>query len=149
MLPTLDSARDEILGLFNVKWAADTPAINEGVAIPIEWQGVDSGSPPDPNAPFCRVTVNHATGQQSTFGAVGERRFTRSGVVTVQIFAPLSAGGGLSFAVKAAIIARNAYEGIGTDSGIWFRNARIQEIGPSETWHQINVVTDFFYDELR
>lgn len=148
-LPTFDSARDEILGLFNVKWTADTPAINGASVIRVEWQGVDKQNPPPADEPYARIFVRHVNSRQSTFGASGERRFTRFGLVTVQAFAPISNGGGLSFAENAAIIARDAFEGVGTDSGIWFRNARIQEIGLAGPWYQMNTVVEFQYDELR
>lgn len=148
-LPTFDSSRDEILGLFNAKWESDTPAINGGSAIRVEWQGVDSQSPPAADEAYARIVVRHTNSNQSTFGVSGARRFTRFGLVTVQVFAPISQGGGLTFAENAAIIARDAFEGVGTDSGIWFRNVRIQEIGLSGAWYQMNVVIEFSYDEIR
>jgi len=144
-----DAARDEMLALFNVAWLANTPAINGAVAIPVEWQGVYSGAPPAADEAFARVTIRHSEGGQITFGNTSNRRFNRSGLITVQVFAPISSGGGLSFAENAAIIARDAFEGVGTASGIWFRNSRIQEIGPEGAWFQMNVVTEFQYDEVR
>lgn len=148
-MPSLDEARDEILGLFWVKWSTDTPALNSGNPITVEWQGVDSQNPPAANEPFARVTLRHGRSRQATFGPKGGRRFTRIGLVTVQVFSPLSGGGGLSFAEDLAIIARDAFEGEGTDSGIWFRNARTQEVGLSGSWYQMNMVIEFEYDELR
>lgn len=142
------AARDEMLGLFNVAWLANTPAINGAVAIPVEWPGVASGAPPGADEAWARVSLRHSPAGQITFGATGARRFNRTGLLTVQVFSPLSAGGGLSFAENAAIIARNAFEGVGTASGIWFRNTRIQEIGPDGAWFQMNVVTEFQYDEV-
>lgn len=148
-LPTFDSARDEIFGLFRTYWSAQTPALNSGQAIRVEWPGVDSQTPPPADKPWARIIARHVTSRQATFGPSGERRFTRPGLVTVQIFTPVSAGGGLSLAEKCAIIARDAFEGRGTASGIWFRNARIQEGGQDGTWQQMNVTVEFLYDELR
>lgn len=148
-LLTFDSARDEILGLFKTDWDANTPAANGGQVPTVRWPGVDAGSPPPSDGPWARIVVRHATSRQSTFGETGNRRFTRPGLVTVQVFTPLTAGGGLSLAEKLAIIARNAFEGRGTASGIWFRNVRIQEIGEDGTWYQMNVLAEFQYDELR
>lgn len=146
-LPTLDSARDEILGLFRTKWEADTPALNGGSAVLVEWQGVDSKSPPKADEPYARIAVRHTSAGQSTLGPAGGRRFTHSGLVTVQVFAPFSAGGGLSLAEQLAMVARDAFRGVGTDSGIWFRNTRISEVGPSGAWFQLNVVSEFQYDD--
>ncbi len=148
-LPTFDSARDEIFSMFRTYWNAQTPALNAGQPIRVEWQGVDSQTPPPADKPWARITIRHAISQQSTFGPSGARRFTRSGLVTVQVFTPLVAGGGLSLAEKCAIIARDAFEGRSTASGIWFRNARIQEVGRDGAWQQMNITAEFVYDELR
>lgn len=148
-LPTFDSARDEILGLFWDDWEANTPALNGGQAPVVRWPGVDSGDPPPADAAWARITVQHATSRQSTLGEPGNRRFSRPGLVTVQIFTPLSAGGGLFLAEKLAIIARNAFEGRGTPSGIWFRDVRVQEAGVDGSWYRMDVRVGFEYDELR
>lgn len=147
-LPTYDSARDEILGLFNEYWGAQTPAVNGGQAVDVLWPGVSS-DPPLADKPFARISVQHSTSNQSTFGETGGRRFRRAGLVIVQVFAPISAGGGVALAERLAMIARDTYEGKGTPSGIWFRNAQIREIGATETWLQFNVVVEFIYDEQK
>lgn len=147
-LPDFTTARDEIQGLFWAAWQALAPAANGGQLPAVQWQGVEA-DPPAADKPFARVTVRHGTGRQGTFGQTGARRFVRPGIVTVQVFAPISKGGGLTLAQTLAIIARNAYEGVGTASGIWFRNARTQEIGVSGAWFQINVTLDFEYEEMR
>ncbi len=148
-LPTFDSARDEILGLFNTYWTAQTPALNGGQAVRVEWPGVDAGGPPSASEAWARIAVRHGTSRQGTFGPPGQRRFLRLGLITVQLFTPLAAGGGLSFAENLGIIARNAFEGRSTDSGIWFRNARLQEVGPDGEWYQMNMTVEFQYDEVR
>lgn len=148
-LPTHPSAVDELLGLFRAKWNAETPALNGGTPVRVEWPGVDSGSAPPPDEAYARVRVRHTTSRQATFGAKGSRRYTRPGFVSVQVFAPIAGGAGLTFAESLAIIARNAFEGEGTDSGIWFRRSVINDIGESGTWHQMNMVIEFEYDELR
>ena len=60
----------------------------------------------------------------------------------------LSAGG-VALAELLAVVARGAFEGVGTASGIWFRNARIHEAGVDGAWVQMNVLADFVYDEMR
>lgn len=147
-LPTFDSARDEIQGLFWDYWKAQTPAV-AGEVPTVEWPGVDSGTPPGADKAWARFDIRHAPSRQSTFGHMGGRRFTRTGLVSVEVFAPTAGGVGLSLAEKLGIIARDAFEGRGTASGIWFRNARIQEIGPDKAWCQMNVLAEFVYDEMR
>jgi len=148
-MTAFDSARDEMQALFNDYWKAQTPAVNGGVVPRIEWQGVDPMDPAPPAEPFARYFLKHVAGKQTTFGPTGQRRFNRPGLITVQVFAPLSKGQGLSLAEKLGIIARDSYEGRGTASGIWFRNARIQEIGPSKAHYQFNMIVEFRYDDMR
>lgn len=147
-LPTFSSARDEIFGLFKTAWDAGTPAVNGGLVPVVFWEGVDPGTPPPVDAPWARVTCLHSTARQTTFGGTGSRRFRRFGIVTAQIFSPLSLGSGLTLAEKLAIIARGAYEGKSTPSGIWFLNTRIREIGVDSSWFQMNVMSEFQYDEI-
>lgn len=148
-LPTFETARDECQGLFATSWAALSPAAVGGSAPRIEWQGVDALSPPPANLAFARHFVRHGPSRQTTFGTSGNRRFTRVGLVTVQVYTPLANGGGLSLCEKLGIIARNTYEGVGTASGLWFRNVRLQEVGPSGPHYQFSLTAEFQYDEQR
>jgi hypothetical protein len=148
-LPTLESARDEIQDLFWAAWKAKTPALNNGEVVKVFWPKQVSEAP-DVSKPFARVQVVHQTGAQATLGTKNNRRFDRAGFVVIEIFTPVSTEWGLSFDMNLAIIARDAFEGVGTDSGIWFRNVRVQEIGADGNgcW-QTNVTADFTYDEVR
>ena len=148
-LPSISSAKDEIFALFKTKWEADTPTLTGSGAIRVEWPGVDNGSPPPPDEPYAAIFMRISNSLQTTFGETGQRRFTRFGLITVQCFAPLSAGNGSTFAENAAIIAQDAFEGVGTNTGIWFRKVRTQEIGASKTWYQFNMVAEFLFDEMK
>jgi hypothetical protein len=143
-LPTFSSARNEIFQLFYTSWSLMAPDV------PVYWQGVDipSVSPPV-TGPWVRIFIEHTGSQQVSYGPTGARRYERNGQVTVQIFTPIAVGGGLTRLEELAVIARDAYEGVGTASGIFFRNSRISEVGVSEAWWQMNVVLDFQYDEMR
>jgi len=148
-LPVFDTARDEIQALFWDYWKAQTPVLTGGAPAMVQWQGVDSGEAPTPNAPWARFDLRHTLGRQTTFGSTGHRRFLRKGLIQIQVFVPNSRGVGLSDAEKYSTIARDAFEGKGTPSGIWFRNASIQEIGVNEGWFQMNVSVEFVYDEMK
>lgn len=150
-LPTFETARNELFGLFHAGWTAGTPAVNGGSVPEVRWQGVpvDNDVPPPADSPWARIQIRHGEAAQSSFTPTAKKRYTRTGVVTVQIFSPLSQGGGLLLGEKLAIIARDCFEGENTASGIWFRNARIAEIGPDSTWFQFNVTVEFEYDELK
>lgn len=149
---TYNAARDAINLQFYTDWQALAPAQNNSVEPPVRWMGDDSGNNPDPAQPWAWITILHGPSFQDTLGpdAAGGRSFQRTGTVTIQIFAPLSRGQGLTQAEALAIIARNAFEGRTAGSGeIWFRNVAIQEVGADGAWFQVNVVADFLYDELK
>lgn len=148
-LPSFATARDEILALFKVAWDANTPAVNGGLTPRVEWDAVDSKTARPVSAAWARITVEHTLAEQSTFGDAGARRFTRFGFVTVQIFQPQNTAGGFTLGEQLAVIARNAFEGVGTASGVWFRNAVISEAGSDAIWSRLNVRAEFQYDEGR
>lgn len=141
-------ANDTIKSLFLVAWRAGAPPLNDGTLPPIEWPGIDSGTPPPSDAPWARISVRHNRSNQATFGKAGERLFRRLGLIDVQVFAPVI-GRGLLQAQELAIIARDAFEGIGTPTGLEFRNSRIQEVGVNKGLVQINVSIEFEYTEQR
>ncbi len=142
-------ARDEIMGLFHTAWQAYTPAVTGGAAPAVLWPGIDSGEQVPLSAPSARYTLRHDPGRQGTFGPTGQRRFVRSGTITIQVFTPLSDRLGLSLAEGLARIARDAYEGVGTPSGIWFRNVGIRESGPDKGLYQMNITAQFQYEEMK
>lgn len=149
MSTNFEDASDAMKFLFWDYWRALTPALNGGVVVSVRWQGVTYDGPPPVTKPYATHTIRHAKSQQITFGPPGQRRFLRPGVIAVQVFTPLANSQGLSLAEKLAIIARDAYEGKATTGGIWFRNARINEVGPDGTWYQQNMVVEFEYDEIK
>lgn len=113
----------------------------------IVWEGVEQGVPRD--ATWCRVSLRHSTGNQASLaGEDGVRRWNRTGFITVQCFAPL-ANNGVRVATEMASVVRDALQGKQSEHCVWFRNARIQEIGIDADWFNVNAIIDFDYDELR
>lgn len=103
---------------------------------------------PTDRVPWARTTLQHITGAQSTLARFdGKSRFKREGIIAVQIFTP--SGEGLSRSYELGNIITNAFEGVSTLNDVWFRNTRINEIGPESNWYQLNVLSDFIYDELK
>lgn len=146
----LDDAQDEMMGLFKAAWDANAAAANGGLLPEVEWPGdTESGREKMTSAAFARFSLRHLTGRQVTFGPPGARRFQRPGIITVQAFAPVERGSGLSVAENLAIIARDAFEGVGTGSGLIFRNARVAYVGISKAWHQYNMSVEFEFDEMK
>lgn len=150
-MATIEAARDDILQLFLDTWENDT--ISQDVVV-YYWDipnPAPSGEETNGN-PFswARVTVQHLPGQrQATLSGElgGPRRWRRTGIVTVQIFAPY--GTGLSIGDKLGMVALKAFEGKSTSSGIWFRDVSFQEVGQDSIWFQSNVSATFEYDEVR
>lgn len=138
---TADEARDEMLAVVRTAWlAALQPASS------LVFPDVPGSKPPDGRVPWARVTVRHATGRQSSFGnAQTRRKFTQTGTLWVQVFAPTGDGLVTAYALAQTVV--NAYR---TAQGtVWYRNSRMQEVGSSGAFEQINVLTDFTYDDVR
>lgn len=98
--------------------------------------------------PWAVSQMRHYSGRQTTLcNADGEKRFTRQGVLTVQIFVP--GGKGLSTAYNLGKVVSDAFEGVSNSSGVWFRSVRIREVGRDGEFFQLNVIVDFQYDEIK
>jgi len=136
---TYQEARDEIFALFKTAW--DT------TGYPAHYQDVRKQRAKDDD-PWAVVTLQHSAGFQATLsGAQGARTFARLGFVTVQIFTPN--GKGLQEAYDLSKVVSDAFEGASTPGGVWFRNVRLNEVGRDGKFHQINVVAEFRYDEVK
>jgi len=148
MTALFDVARDEILGRFKTQWDADTPAVNGTVIPTIFYEGINTLGDQPHDAAWAQIFIRHNDAFQRTLGPAGSRRFTKLGIVTVQIFVPLETGVGLTLMEALAKIAEDAFEGKTTINNIWFRNVRIIEVGVEGPWYQANVLADFEYDSL-
>lgn len=139
MTATFDQANNEILAFFKTAW--DTTghlALYENV----------EGAKPTAQDPWARTVLrNGEPGPTSLTGALGTHRFERTGILMVQIFIPN--GEGLSRGYALGKIVVDAFEGKATASQVWFRNARVNEVGPSGEWYQFNALVDFRYDEIK
>jgi len=136
---TYQQARDEIFDLFKAAW--DT------TGYPAHYEEVKKQRSQN-EEPWSVVTLNHASGFQATLsGADGSRTFARLGFLTVQIFTPN--GKGLQDAYDLAKVVSDAFEGISTPGGVWFRNVRLNEVGRDGEFFQLNVIVEFRYDEVK
>ncbi len=135
---TADEARDEMLAVLKAAW--DTTSVPANVSYP------DKPFTPPADAAWARATIRTATGRQSSLGgAMGAKRYTQTGTLWVQVFAP--AGDGMVTAYALAQTVVNAYR---TARGtVWYRNPRWQEVGASGAFEQVNCLIDFTYDDTR
>lgn len=98
--------------------------------------------------PWFRVTVRHNKRKQRTFGSSGDTRFYDSmGMVFIEVYTPT--GNGLSQAYELCDLIREAYEGVSTPNGVWFRDVDIQEAGLEGMWSHVNVLVQFEYDTRK
>lgn len=145
----MSNKRDEMTQLFYDQWLREVPTL-VGYEPMIIWQGIEEAQDPDTAKCWARFTLKHLDSEQTTFGEKGQRKFTRTGIITVQVFTPVATtGGGVTLAENISNVVRDAYEGVGTDSGIRFRNTRVAEIGITSGWYQYNITTNFEYDEVK
>ena len=135
---TFAQANDDILALLKAAW---DPTGHEMFYDDIREQRETD------QTPWAQVVVRHAAGQQDTLGGIGNRSFLRFGVVIVTINTP--SGSGLSTAYALAKVVADAYEGVSSPNGVWFRNVRINELGRDGTFFQTNVLIDFEYTEIK
>lgn len=135
---TPEEAVDAILDIFKAAWDPTTfPAVYSD----------KPGKAPETEGVWARATVQHATGDQTSLaGETGTRRFTETGTVTVQVFAPL--GDGRTEGYRASRIVRDAYRDA-RHPNVWFRNARIVEASDNGAFTQTNVLATFSYDSVR
>ena len=133
---TPEQAIDAMCKVFLDAWGTDNPVV---------WSDFNA-RPPTQNVPWARVILRHADGRQSSLtGDVGTKRYDRSGVLLAQIFTPV--GRGQTECYQLAKRVMNAFEDARLD--VWFRNVRLNERGSSGSFNQIDVLTDFLYDEVR
>jgi len=119
----------------------------------IRWQGLQKRSIPDGSKFWCRISKQTVFEEQATLstceGAPGQKKYTASGLVFVQLFCPKSESNAFGLGEQLAKIARDAFRGKSTENNIWFRNVRINEIPDEELYERFNIVGEFEYDELN
>lgn len=133
---TYIEARDEMFAVFQAVWSQ--------LGYYAAYQDIPATPPSDQI--WARVTLRHSTGGAASLtGALGKRRFTRNGTLYIQVFTPSGDGSTAGYTTSALLT--DAYEkAIGC---VRYRNVRINEVGTSGAFDQINVMADFTYDEIN
>lgn len=108
----------------------------------------EEGSLPPANAAWLRIKILPTNGSQVSVssGQQGTGKFRFTGLVMVQVFAPLQDGLKTSDSIAQAFL-----EGMqGRDfEGVWFENVRAVGRGREKQWTEQRVVADYFYDDNR
>lgn len=141
---TPDQARDVMLKVHRDAWllAGYTDQQVTYTDVPCT---VPQGAGPSEQV-WCRVTVRHATGRQSSLtGGLGTQRYTNRGTVWVQVFAPIGDGSTAGYGASQTVV--GAFRDAKT--AVLFRNVRFSEAGKDGAFERFDVKADFEYDEVR
>lgn len=135
---TPEAAKDAMLDVFKAAWdTTGFPAVYDD----------KPGNKPTSETVWARATIQHGDSFQSSIaGAAGQRRYTDTGFVFVQVFAPV--GDGSTACLQAAQLVRNAYQD-SRHPNVWFRNVRLKEVTDKGAFVSINVEAAFSYDDVR
>jgi hypothetical protein len=97
--------------------------------------------------PWLRVGMKHNTGGQASLaGQTGLRRYTKHGLLIIEVFG--AAGNGQQFTDPMADSLLAGIQGKSTPGNIWFRNGTVREVGVDGAWWKTNVILEFEYDQF-
>ncbi|PSL23475.1 phage tail terminator-like protein [Dyadobacter jiangsuensis] len=130
-----ESAVAAIRNAFKIAWGATTKVAYDDVKFDI------------PNSEtWVRLKIAHVDGYQASIGSPSSNKFRREGLITAQIFQPQ--GNASKDARKKADLIIPIFQGKQI-SGITFYDVQAREIGNDGAgWHQINVLSKFYYDVI-
>ena len=134
----------EAFATFKVYWDTtgyDAVYPNKGTDMP-----TDTASPVAP-APYARLRVRHFPGDQALSGR--PRLYTETFTLTVEVRVPAGVGSKPAYDLAGAVKAHFEDTGRTASGCVWFRNARIQEIGEDGAWWLVWAQVDAVYDVLR
>lgn len=142
-------ARDSMATLLADYWVAqDWAAMGFDAAPDIQWQGRGVSNSLSVNKPYIEWQARHNDAPQASFSDSQVKAYDTYGLIIIQSKGPLLPGNGFEVAQRMAIIARDAYRGKQTPDCIWFRNARISEVGADGGWYLFNTYIEFNYSEV-
>jgi hypothetical protein len=135
---TYEEAVDEVLSMLK--------EVTDQYEYPVFYENTRKDRP-DEEIAFIQVVLRHAFGNQATLGGAGQRIFMRYGVLIATLNFPT--GSGLSGPYGIAKAISDAFEGVSSQNGIWFRNIRISEKGRDGGYFQTDVIIEFEYSETK
>ena len=113
----------------------------------IRFTGVEKGD--IPSTYFARFTMQPVFEEQATFRNGEDKRYTASGLILLQVFAPRHAGPvAYEIGRKLAVAGQSIFRGQTLDGCIILRNVRINWLAPEDAWHRATVIGEYEYDEI-
>lgn len=146
MTATYREAVDAMFELFNTAWIDGTTAI-VGSIPQIFWQGVEPIDKPVVDAFYAMVSAQNVIDRQATFRNE-TKRYTSNGLLTIQLFCPRANSQAMDKGRQLAELCREVFRNNGTSNGVWFRNARINDLPPEENSYRFNIIVDYEFDEI-
>lgn len=144
-------ARNETYAVISAAWIDPTKGNQPREFIQFVDQPRQRIFPPKDNPPcaWIRVSLEHVTSNRVTLSnEVSNRRYRRFGLVACQVFSPM--GDSLQLGDRLAKVVNDSMEGVTTSpGGVYYFDTRINEIGADGEWFQYNVLSDFYYDEIK
>jgi hypothetical protein len=142
------NARDEIFRHFTDNF--DASAIVDPVVI--RYQGFERGEVPKKY--WVRLSSQQVTSPQSAHIMTDEPgaspvAYDTNGLVFVQVFAPMSEEDSYRKGELIATLARDIFRAVETPSGVWFRNARFNELDPDGKHYRWNVKVEYQFSERK
>lgn len=134
----MEQAVDDILDLFKAAWDATGHEV-------LYEQTRDQRD--TSTSPWAVVLVRHEDGFQDTLGGQGNSSFIRLGSIQVDIHIPSATG--LPVGYQLAKVVADAYEGVTSPNGVWFRRVRVNEMGRDGSFFILKVLANFEYYETK
>lgn len=117
----------------------------------IRFQNVEKDTKPASDKFWLRVEINTLIAEQKALAQCvqknGQRLYTAAGLVKAELYIP-KANGKYEKGELWAMAIRNAFLGVTTEHGVWFRNSAIRELPIEAEFYRINVVSEFEYSEI-
>ncbi|QBQ71180.1 tail terminator protein [Shewanella phage S0112] len=140
-MTTLNQARKAIYNRFIAAWGSTT----EFVLYPEVYKGGDETADQE----WVAVSTRHLPTPPATLGRKTTRRFTRSGIIFIQVFTPRNIG--TSRIEELCEIAKEIFEGVRFD-GVWTNQVTISEEDPDASAQKnlyYLVQCQFNYEEVK
>lgn len=135
-MTSMQTARETVYQRFEDIWGATTAYTF----------GNEQFSPPS-DAFWVRLAVQHFTGNQESLGGAGNRKFSRAGQISIQLFSPLNSG--MDTIDGYVHTLRAIFEGETLTGAIRCTDANAFEVGVSNGWFQVNIDIAFEYEEIK
>jgi len=115
--------------------------------ITVVWPDVPNVGGPPSGQSWIRPAVNHNFGRQSTLSTdIGTRRFSHSGFLSIEIYAPIGDGGSLKDTIAQKFI--GYFENL-KNYQVWYRNIRALDSGKDGAYVSALFMADFEYDDFQ